>query len=69
MQQGRTAQEACEAVVEIMRRRQPRSLEMKCAVMAVRNDGDFGAACTVQEFPYWVSDSEGIRMNLFKAQN
>jgi isoaspartyl peptidase/L-asparaginase-like protein (Ntn-hydrolase superfamily) len=69
MRQGRTAQEACEGVVEIMRRRCPRSLEMKCAVMAIRKDGDFGAACTVQEFPYWVYDREGIRMNLFKAEN
>lgn len=54
MRRGMTAQEACEETVRQMIRRQPGALDMMCVVLAVRNDGDFGAATTVGEFPLWV---------------
>lgn len=54
MRQGRTAQEACEAVVAAMQRRQPASRETICVVLALRPDGDFGAAVTTGKFDLWV---------------
>jgi isoaspartyl peptidase/L-asparaginase-like protein (Ntn-hydrolase superfamily) len=54
MRQGMSAQEACEETVRRMLRRQPESRENMCVVMALRMDGDYGAATTYQEFPMWV---------------
>lgn len=54
MRQGRSAQEACEAVVGAMQRRQPACRETICVVLALRPDGDFGAAVTTGEFDLWV---------------
>lgn len=54
MRQGRTAQEACEEVARIMLRRQPACREIICVVLALRSDGDFGAAATTGEFDLWV---------------
>jgi N4-(beta-N-acetylglucosaminyl)-L-asparaginase len=54
MRQGRSAQEACDEVVRQMVRRQPASLSMMCVVLALRKDGDVGAATTTGEFPLWV---------------
>jgi N4-(beta-N-acetylglucosaminyl)-L-asparaginase len=67
MRQGRSAQEACEEVVRQMARRQPRSLSMMCVVLALRKDGDFGAATTVGEFPLWVSRDGETEMRLYPA--
>jgi len=54
MRQGQTAQEACEAVVRQMIRRQPDSLKHPCVVFAMRNDGDYGAATTKGLFELWI---------------
>ncbi|HZH98735.1 MAG TPA: N(4)-(beta-N-acetylglucosaminyl)-L-asparaginase [Fimbriimonadaceae bacterium] len=54
MERGLSAQEACEETIRWMIRKLPRSLEMPCVVLALRNDGDFGAANTVGEFPMWI---------------
>ncbi len=67
MRQGRSAQEACQAVVEQMVRRQPASLSMMCVVLALRNDGDFGAATTTGEFPLWVCRDGQMEVRLFPA--
>jgi isoaspartyl peptidase/L-asparaginase-like protein (Ntn-hydrolase superfamily) len=67
MRQGRTAQEACEGVVRQMIRRQPQSTSMMCVVLALRSDGDFGAATTVGEFPLWVSRDGQTEMRLIPA--
>jgi isoaspartyl peptidase/L-asparaginase-like protein (Ntn-hydrolase superfamily) len=53
MAQGRSAQEACEAVIRQMVRRQKDACSMPCVVFALRKDGDFGAALTVGKFHLW----------------
>jgi len=67
MRQGRTAQEACEEVVRQMVRRQPRSLEMMCVVLAIRTDGDFGAATTTGEFPLWICRDGEMELRRYAA--
>lgn len=67
MRQGRSAQEACEEVVRQMARRQPRSLEMMCVVLALRNDGDIGAATTTGEFPLWICQDGRMEMRNIPA--
>lgn len=53
MRRGLSAQEACQEVVDRMVRRQPASVSMPCVVLALRSDGDFGAATTQGEFVLW----------------
>jgi len=53
MRQGRTATEACEEVIRQMIRRQAHACDMPCVVLALRSDGDFGAATTQGEFHLW----------------
>jgi N4-(beta-N-acetylglucosaminyl)-L-asparaginase len=53
MRQGKSAQEACEAVVRQMMRRQPGSLQIACVVLALGRHGDFGAATTKGVFHLW----------------
>lgn len=65
MRQGRTAQEACEEIVKHMSRRQPESLTMMCVILALRKDGDFGAATTTGEFPLWVSRDGSSEMRTY----
>ena len=54
MRRGLTAQEACDETVLQMVRRQPGSTAVACVVLALRNDGDFGAATTAGEFVLWI---------------
>lgn len=54
MQRGMAAQEACEETVLHMIRRQPAASKVACVVLALRNDGDLGAATTAGEFVLWV---------------
>jgi N4-(beta-N-acetylglucosaminyl)-L-asparaginase len=54
MRQGMSAQEACEDSIRQMLRRQPASADNICVVMAIRADGDYGAATTQKPFPMWV---------------
>ena len=60
MRRGLSATEACEEVIRWMNRRLPGSLEIMCVVLAVRADGDFGAACNTGEFPLWIC-RDGVR--------
>ena len=53
MRRGLTAQEACDETVLHMVRRQPGSTAVACVVLALRNDGDYGAATTAGEFVLW----------------
>lgn len=55
MRQGLTAQEACEKTVEHMLRRQPRTAEKVCVVIAISKGGDYGAALTFGKFDLWIS--------------
>jgi N4-(beta-N-acetylglucosaminyl)-L-asparaginase len=54
MEAGMSALEACEEVVRHMMRRQQHAIDLPCVVMALRKDGDFGAATTKGEFPMWI---------------
>lgn len=53
MRRGLSAQEACNETVLQMVRRQPASTAVACVVLALRADGDFGAATTAGEFVLW----------------
>ncbi len=53
MRAGMSAQAACEAVVEQMRRRQPKSREIPCVVVAMGRDGEHGACATTGTFHLW----------------
>lgn len=67
MRQGKSAQKACEEVVRQLIRRQPRSLEMMCVVLAISKEGDFGAATTTGEFPLWVCQDGKLEQRLYSA--
>lgn len=54
MRQGRSAQEACDETIKQMIRRQNDSVRLPCAVLALRNDGDIGAAVTIGTFELWI---------------
>jgi isoaspartyl peptidase/L-asparaginase-like protein (Ntn-hydrolase superfamily) len=69
MRQGRSAQEACEATVLHMLRRQPKSISMMCVVFAAATDGTFGAATTVGEFPMWICVDGKIEMRKYGVPN
>ncbi|CAN5698372.1 N(4)-(beta-N-acetylglucosaminyl)-L-asparaginase [soil metagenome] len=53
MKRGLSAKEACRETVRHMIRRQPHATDMPCVVLALRADGDFGAATTQGEFQLW----------------
>ena len=53
MQSGATAQEACDATVRHMLRRQPRSADIACVVLGVDRQGGIGAATTKGVFHLW----------------
>lgn len=55
MRQGCSAKEACQRTVEQMLRRQPRTAEKVCVVIAMSKDGEHGAALTFGQFDLWVS--------------
>lgn len=65
MRNGMSAQEACDATIRQMIRRQPKSTEMMCVVLAMSNSGEFGASCTTGEFPLWICQDGEIEMRLF----
>jgi N4-(beta-N-acetylglucosaminyl)-L-asparaginase len=65
MRNGMSAQEACDATIRQMIRRQRKSTEMMCVVLAMSNAGEFGASCTTGEFPLWICQDGEIEMRLF----
>lgn len=67
MRQGMTPQEACEAVVRQMRRRQPKSHQMACVVLAMNLKGEVGAATTAAEFPMWICRDGEIEFRQYEA--
>lgn len=62
MARGLSAQEACDETIRQMARRQPGSLAITCAVLAIGRDGSCGAASTHADFPYWVLEGGEARM-------
>ena len=67
MRQGFSAQESCEKVAREMRRRQPKSREIICVVLALRKDGDFGVGVTTGEFVLWVSRNGELESHTYTA--
>lgn len=65
MRCGASAQEACDATIRQMLRRQPVSREKPCAVFALRNDGDIGAGVTCGEFQLWICRDGETEMRRF----
>lgn len=63
METGMSAQEACEEVIQHMTRRLADATSLPCVVMALRKDGDFGAATTKGEFPFWVCTDGAIEFH------
>ena len=60
MRNGKSAAEACEAVVHQMAERQPASRDIQCVVIALDKHGGFGAANTWGEFDLWVAEGQGL---------
>jgi hypothetical protein len=48
-----------------MAHRQPESLTMMCVVLALRKDGELGAATTTGEFPLWIARDEKMEMRSY----
>jgi N4-(beta-N-acetylglucosaminyl)-L-asparaginase len=53
MRRGLSAQEACEETIRHLVRRQPNGMKMQSVVLALRADGDFGAAVNQGTFHLW----------------
>ncbi len=53
MRRGLSAQEACEETIRHLVRRQPDGMRMQSVVLALRADGDFGAASNRGTFHLW----------------
>lgn len=53
MRRGLSAQEACEETIRHLVRRQPDGMKMQNVVVALRKDGDFGAALNQGTFHLW----------------
>jgi isoaspartyl peptidase/L-asparaginase-like protein (Ntn-hydrolase superfamily) len=64
---GMTVQQACDETVDQMIRRQPRSTDMPCVVIAMSPKGDYGAATTQGEFPLWICENGKTEMRLYNA--
>ena len=61
MRQGLSPQEACEAVIKQIHRRQPLSSTMQCVVLALDLRGNFGAATNSGIFTLWVCQNGSVR--------
>jgi N4-(beta-N-acetylglucosaminyl)-L-asparaginase len=64
MEQGRSAQEACEEAIRyLMRKRSDaQGVPPHAAVLAVRADGTFGVAASYAKFPYALHDGQVLQM-------
>lgn len=65
MRNGLTAQEACEQTVRQMMRRQPKSREMACVVLALDKNGGYGAATSKGEFHLWIHQNGTTKVQEF----
>jgi len=67
MRQGLSPQQACEAVVHQMLRRQTKAQELPCVVFCMDRDGEVGAATTKDTFDLWICRDGDIQMQSFSA--
>lgn len=66
---GASAMDACNEVAQIMRKRQPKSLEIPCVVLALDKQGGFGAATTSGTFELWVAEGDSLQRHDFVPQS
>lgn len=69
MRNGASAMDACNEVARIMRKRQPKSLEIPCVVLALDKQGGFGAATTCDKFELWVAEGDSLARHDFVPQS
>ncbi len=67
MRQGMPPQEAAEATIRQMLRRQPRSTDMACVVLCLDKQGRYGAATTRDEFPLWICQDGQMQLKVYEA--
>ncbi len=61
------SQQACEAVVQQMLRRQAKAQELPCVVFAMDRYGEIGAATTKDTFDLWICRDGDMQMQSFSA--
>jgi len=54
-------------VIQHMIRRLPNACVMSCVVLALRKDGDFGAAITTGKFDLWVCQDGEVSTHKFES--
>lgn len=67
MRNGMSPQEACEAVIRHMIRRQLNSTKIPCVVLALDKAGNYGAATTEGEFHLWICRNGEVEVKIFTA--
>ncbi len=67
MRRGLSAQEACEETIRHLVRRQPNGMRMQSVVVALRADGDFGAAVNQGTFHLWSCVDGGIDVRAYQG--
>lgn len=66
MRAGLSPQEACEATIRHLMRRQASSLHLPSVVFALGLDGRYGAACCTDEFELWIGQGGQMRMEVYR---
>lgn len=67
MRRGLSATEACEETIRHLVRRQPNGMRMQSVVLALRADGDFGAAVNQGTFHLWSCVDGGIEVKAYEG--
>ena len=67
MRRGLSATEACEETIRHLVRRQPGGMKMQSVVLALRADGDFGAAVNQGAFHLWSCVDGAIRVDAYRG--
>ena len=67
MRRGLSAQEACEETIRHLVRRQPNGMTMQSVVLALRVDGDFGAAVNKGTFHLWSCVEGQVNVKAFEG--
>ena len=68
MRQGMSAQQACDAVIDQMIRRQPGSHKRECVVLALDKNGGYGAAISFGDFDLWISEHGASRSQHYSGK-
>lgn len=69
MRNGLSAEAACDAVIDHMVRRQPRSVEQPCVVLALDKQGGFGASISRGTFDLWISENGTLTRKTYEGRH